>query len=35
MRLAALEDENAKLKPLLAEASLGNTALKELLSGKW
>ena len=31
-RLTALEDENAKLKRLLAEAMLDNTALKDLLS---
>lgn len=31
-RLKALEDENAKLKRLLAEAMLDNTALKDLLS---
>ena len=31
-RLKALEDENAKLRPLLAEAMLDNTALKDLLS---
>ena len=34
-RLKALEDENAKLKRLLAEAMLDNTALKDLLSKKW
>ena len=34
-RLKALEDENAKLKRLLAEAMLDNTAMKELLSKKW
>jgi putative transposase len=34
-RLKALEDENAKLKRLLAEAMLDNTALKDLLSRKW
>ena len=34
-RLRALEDENAKLKRLLAEAMLDNTALKDLLSKKW
>lgn len=33
-RLKALEDENAKLKRLLAEAMLDNTALKDLLSKK-
>lgn len=30
-RLRALEDENAKLKRLLAEAMLDNAALKDLL----
>ena len=30
MRLKALEDENAKLKQLLADAMLDNAALKEL-----
>ena len=34
-RLKALEDENAKLKKLLAEAMLDNVALKDLLSKKW
>lgn len=34
-RLKALEDENAKLKRLLAEAMLDNTAVKDLLSKKW
>ncbi len=34
-RLKGLEDENAKLKRLLAEAMLDNTALKDLLSRKW
>ena len=34
-RLKALEDENAKLKRLLADAMLDNTALKDLLSKKW
>jgi putative transposase len=33
-RLKALEDENAKLKRLLAEAMLDNTALKVLLKKK-
>ncbi|PZP19378.1 MAG: IS3 family transposase [Kocuria rhizophila] len=33
-RLKALEDENAKLKRLLAEAMLDNTALKDLLFKK-
>ena len=30
-----LEDENAKLKKLLAEAMLDASALRELLSKKW
>ena len=34
-RLRALEDENRKLKKLLAESMLDNTALKELLTKKW
>ena len=34
-RLKALEDENAKLKKLLAEQMLDAAALKELLSKKW
>ena len=34
-RLKALEDENGKLKRLLADAMLDTTALKELLSKKW
>lgn len=34
-RLKALEDENAKLKRLLADAMLDQAALKELLSKKW
>jgi putative transposase len=34
-RLKALEDENGKLKRLLADAILDNTALKDLLSKKW
>jgi putative transposase len=34
-RLKALEDENRKLKKLLAEAMLDSAALKELLSKKW
>jgi putative transposase len=33
-RLKALEDENGKLKRLLADAMLDNTALKVLLSKK-
>ena len=34
-RLKALEDENTKLKRLLADAMLDNSALKDLLSKKW
>jgi putative transposase len=34
-RLKALEDENAKLKKLLAEQMLDAVALRELLSKKW
>lgn len=34
-RLRALEDENAKLKKLLAEAMLNNVVLKDLASKKW
>jgi len=34
-RLKALEDENHKLKKLLAESMLDNAALKDLLSKKW
>ncbi len=34
-RLRSLEDENAKLKRLLAEAILDNVALKDLLGKKW
>jgi putative transposase len=34
-RLKALEDENAKLKRLLAEAMLDNVMLKDLASKKW
>jgi putative transposase len=34
-RLRSLEDENAKLKRLLADAMLGNVALKDLLGKKW
>ncbi len=33
-RLKALEEENAKLKRLLADAMLDNTALKDLVSGE-
>jgi putative transposase len=34
-RLKALEDENTKLKKLLADAMLDNVALKDLLSKKF
>lgn len=34
-RLKSLEDENAKLKKLLADSMLDNAALKDLLSKKW
>jgi putative transposase len=34
-RLKALEDENQKLKKLLAESMLDQAALKELLTKKW
>jgi putative transposase len=34
-RLRQLEDENAKLKRLLANAMLDAAALKDLLSKKW
>ncbi|MBB4064400.1 putative transposase [Gellertiella hungarica] len=34
-RLKALEEENAKLKKLLAEQLLDVAALRELLSKKW
>jgi putative transposase len=34
-RLKALEDENTKLKRLLADAMLDNVALKDLLSKKF
>ena len=34
-RLKALEDENTKLKKLLAEAMLDNAMLKEVSSKKW
>jgi putative transposase len=34
-RLRALEDENAKLKKLLAEAMLDNAILKDVNSRKW
>lgn len=34
-RLKVLEEENARLKRLLAEAMLDQAALKDLLSRKW
>jgi putative transposase len=34
-RLKALEDENAKLKRLLADAMLDNVMLKDIASKKW
>ena len=34
-RLKALEDENTKLKKLLADAMLDNAMLKEVASKKW
>ena len=34
-RLKALEDENAKLKRLYADAMLDNAGLKDLLTKKW
>jgi len=34
-RLRSLEEENAKLKRLLADTVLDNAALKDLLSKKW
>jgi putative transposase len=34
-RLKALEDENGKLKKLLAEAMLDNAMLKDVTSKKW
>ena len=34
-RLRDLEQENSKLKKLLAEAELDKAALKELVRGKW
>ena len=34
-RLRALEDENSKLKKLLAESHLDIAALKDVLSKKW
>jgi putative transposase len=34
-RLKALEDENGRLKRMLADAMLDNAALKDLLGKKW
>jgi putative transposase len=34
-RLRSLEDENGKLKRLLADAMLDKAALNELLAKKW
>jgi putative transposase len=34
-RLKALEDENLRLKRMLADAMLDNAALKDLLGKKW
>ena len=34
-KLRALEDENGKLKRLLADTMLDNVALKDLLGKKW
>jgi putative transposase len=34
-RLRTLEEENAKLKRMLADAMLDNVALKDLLGKKW
>ena len=34
-RLKALEDENTKLKRMLADMMLDNVALKDLLGKKW
>ena len=34
-RLKQLEEENAKLKKLLAEAMLDNAVLKDITSRKW
>jgi putative transposase len=34
-RLRTLEDENAKLKKLLAEAMLDNAMLKDIAAKKW
>ena len=34
-RLKALEDENARLRRMLADAMLDNAALKDVLGKKW
>jgi putative transposase len=34
-RLKALEDENARLKKLLAEAMLDNAMLRDVAARKW
>ncbi len=34
-RMKALEDENARLKRLVADMLLENTAIKDVLSKKW
>ncbi|TKR53239.1 IS3 family transposase, partial [Allopusillimonas ginsengisoli] len=34
-RLKALEDENGRLKRLLADSMLDNAALKDIVSRKW
>ena len=34
-KLKALEDENARLKKLLADSMLDNAALKDLIGKKW
>ena len=34
-RVRALEDENARLKRLYADAMLDNAGLKELVAKKW
>jgi putative transposase len=34
-RLGTLEDENTRLKRLLADTMLDNAALKDLLGKKW
>jgi len=34
-KLKALEEENRKLKRIVADLTLDNTALKDILSKKW